>query len=181
MKNVFKRVMLFVAVVATACTMSAQVYIGGSIGYNSTDLGDLGDKVSTFSIAPEVGFGLNENWTLGVSLKYEDTDVNDLSTFGIEPYARYTFKKWNKVSLFGEGYLAYEHYNYGDEDFKANGFGLGVRPGLAIAITDKFSLVTKLGNLGFSSVKPDYDDAESLTEFDFNIDGAVSFGFYYTF
>ena len=60
-----KILMTLVAVAMMAVSANAQVYVGGSIGIGSVKNGN-GDTETTYKFLPEVGFALNNNWSLGV-------------------------------------------------------------------------------------------------------------------
>ena len=94
-----KILMTLVAVAMMAVSANAQVYVGGSIGIGSVKNGN-GDTETTYKFLPEVGFALNNNWSLGVvagvskggcdfSGPYFNQDT-ELEAVTINPYARYT-------------------------------------------------------------------------------------------
>ena len=56
-----------VALVAMmAMTANAQVYVGGTVGFKS--LSCDGTSATSFTINPELGYNLNENWAIGLSV-----------------------------------------------------------------------------------------------------------------
>ena len=66
-----------------------QVYVGGS--FNLTH--DKNADVTNFSIAPEVGYNLNENWAIAAEIGYTHfkSDENKANAFNFAPYARFSF------------------------------------------------------------------------------------------
>lgn len=58
---------LFVAVCA-----SAQVYIGGGVGFANTSYDH--DSKFSWKIAPEIGFQLDKKWDAGISLGYSGVE-----------------------------------------------------------------------------------------------------------
>lgn len=108
-------------------------------------------SASNFSLSPEVGYELNENLSIGAALsfstsgmKIKDTDYkeNDFS-WGIAPYARYTFLRNGIFSCFVDGGLSL----VGGKDRDLS-FGIYAEPGVALEVTENISIISHLGNLG---------------------------------
>lgn len=187
-----KKIMMTLAAIAVAATMNAQVYVGGTLGFKS--MSQDGTSASSFSINPEIGYNLDENWAVGISVGYSTSNIalnNDGSfagkldknqnTFSIAPYARYTFVKLDKVNFFCDGVVNY--ISTGNSDSKVNAFGIGVQPGVAVNLNDNVSFVAKLGEIGYSSAKGDWDGAKAVNVFDFSLSSlaALNFGLYFNF
>lgn len=166
-----------------AVTASAQVYLGGSLGYAHKTIemtdedGDKFDvKSDMFTIAPEIGYNLSEQWAVGAAIEY--TWLKDAyNQFGIKPYARYTYFRTdnNLVSLFVDGgfNLGIQKPKGGDSECT---WGIGFEPGISLNLTEKFSLVAHVGFLGYRDLK-----AAGKT-YGLSLDGNdLSFGFYYNF
>ena len=91
-----KRFLLMLVVAFTAMAASAQIYVGGELGFWHDD-----DAVpeNVFTLAPGVGYELNENWAVGGNLMLSfQKDVKNV--YGIEPYARWSYFKNGMVRLF---------------------------------------------------------------------------------
>ena len=205
-----KKVMLMVAFMVAAVAASAQVYIGGSLGVSSNKDyyadGDVEpDATVNFHFTPEIGYNLDENWAVGLGLTFDftknpvDEDGDkvrgiDPKYFGFEiaPYARWTFARWNKVSLFLEGGLAYgfDKMKWDEEvgnktvteENKKSYFKIGVKPGLRVDLTDHFAVMTRLGWLGYVCTMPDGDNMNNGQSFGFDLDGEnISLGVIYSF
>ena len=93
-----------IAAAFVAVSMSAQVYVGGSVNISAVssqkNAGDLSETV--FKLLPEIGVNLNDEWALGTVIGYESNKVDRIdgrseSAFTFNPYARYTFWKPGKV------------------------------------------------------------------------------------
>jgi hypothetical protein len=179
-----KKILMTLAAVCFAATMNAQVYVGGSLSINSWNAQkNAGDRSeTTFKIMPEIGYNINENWAIGTVIGYESnkwTGVQNLSesAFTISPYARYTFAKLGKVNFFVDGGFGYTTAK--DADW--NEFAVGVKPGLAVALSDKVSFVSHIGFLGYDVFNPDGDD-NNISKFGLNLDSSnLSFGLYFNF
>ena len=84
-----KKTLLAAVMAVFAMTASAQIYVGGQIGFTSSSVKVYSDGDSksgtSFKILPEVGYKLNENWAVGLQVGYSQGitsfgtfDVNDL-------------------------------------------------------------------------------------------------------
>ncbi len=168
-----------VALVATTMVASAQVYVGGGIGFSSADDGN--ESSTEFKILPEVGYQLDDNWAIGLQLGYVSAQDGDVTTVSLAPYARYTFCKWDRVSLFADGQFSFAQTDV-DGGNKVNAWSIGVMPGLKFDITDKLSMVTKVGWLGYASAKEDVDGAKAVTDLGLDLDGSnLQFSLFYNF
>ena len=175
-----KKIFMTLAAVCVAATMNAQGYIGGGIGLQSSS--HDGNTTTAIKLMPEIGYNLNDSWALGIALGYSEVKNDDDKDkiFTVNPYARYTFAKFDKVNLFVDGGLDYTHSDYAGA--KANAFSVGLKPGVAVNLNDKLSFVAHAGFLGWTTSKPDVDGAKSTNTFGFDLDGSdLSFGFYYNF
>ena len=171
--------------------MNAQVYVGGTLGFQSVSYD--GNSATAFTIHPEIGYNLDDNWAVGIELGYSTSNIaydngvfdgkldKSVNTFAISPYARYTFVKLDKVNFFCDGIVSYANTDTGNS--KVNTFGIGFQPGVAVNLNDNVSFVAKLGQIGYSSAKADYEGAKAVNEFDFNLNSlaALNFGLYFNF
>ena len=166
--------------VAMATTMNAQWYVGGTVGYNYTKDKNTDVKSNTFVITPELGYNLNEKWAVGMKIGYAYNKVDDAKSneFVVNPYARYTFVKLDKVNFFVDGGFEYNYVKV--EDDSANGFGISFKPGVAVNLNEKISFVAHVGNFGWASAKA--KNAKSVQSVDLGLNlTSVDFGLYYNF
>lgn len=193
-----KKFLMMVALAVTTLSANAQVYIGGGVSFHSTkpqsyEGVDVDTKTSV-AILPEIGYKLEDNLSIGIGLGYSHTKngYTKYDAFSIEPYIRYTFAKWNNVSFFGEGGFGYEHTKNAVEkengntkvetSTKENTWYIGVRPGIAVDITDNFTFLTKIGWLGYQSSKLDVDKAKASSDFGLDLSGEnIQFSLVYNF
>ncbi|MDU3579831.1 outer membrane beta-barrel protein [Bacteroides caccae] len=145
-----KIIILSLCLAAFAVSVKAQVYLGGSFGI--THDGDM--DATSFTLAPEVGYKLNDTWHFGLEIgyshsskdkKYGDLDVN---AFHFAPYARWNYFQNGILHLFLEGGIGISTYKVEDHD-NNNGFEIGVKPGIALDVTKHLSFTTKLGFWGY--------------------------------
>lgn len=171
-----KKIVLFLFVAMATLSVSAQdIYMGGAVSLWHNDDAD----VTSFKLAPEVGYNLSEKWALGVTLEFahgailEEAKVN---RFAIAPYARYSFYENKIVRLFVDGGFGFSTIKPKHQD-AVNGFEIGVKPGIAIKLNQHFSLIAKCGFLGYQD---DYSEYGSAFGFKFGSED-LSFGFHYEF
>lgn len=167
-----KKVFLTAIFAVFAMVASAQLYVGGGLGYAKSDFN--GVKQTEWSIRPEVGYTLNDNWAFGVALGYTDVE-DDHSSFSVEPYARWTFLRAGALSVFTDGAVEIARYKP-EVGESSTGWGIAVKPGVAYAINENFSVVAHVGALGYW----DYDN--DCTEYGVSFDSTdLSFSLYYSF
>lgn len=178
-----KKIMMTLAALAVAATMNAQVYVGGGVGFSTAS--NDGNSTTSFKIIPEIGYNLDENLAVGISFGYaqNETKLNGVKTtnkeFEISPYLRYTFLKLDRVNVFFDGGLTYNHQD--NAGTKINSFGIGIKPGVAVNLNEKLSFVAHVGFLGYENDKVKGDD-KSANTFGLDLSGNnLSFGVYYNF
>lgn len=182
---IMKKILLMAAFAVATLTANAQVWVGGSLGFNSVTPKD-GDAATTISFAPTVGYNLSDNLAiaieLGVVSENKFATGNGASKFGmtVAPFARYTFFKSGIASLFIDGGFGLNTYKYDISGSDSQtGWHVGVRPGLAISLSEKCSIVATMGYLGYQ--KGNKANGE-YNRFALNANGnGLNFGFYYTF
>jgi hypothetical protein len=172
-----KKIFAFALVAMMTLAANAQVFVGGSLGYQSSKPTKGAESVNTFKFAPEVGYNLDENWTIGLALDYTSTDnsVTTNSSFGVSIYGRYNYFKTGIATLFVEANTGIEAYNHDG----GNVFHIGVLPGVSFAVTDKLSLVAKTGVLGYKKYS---SEAGGGSSFGVGVDNTdLSLGLFYNF
>ncbi|RGV38627.1 outer membrane beta-barrel protein [Bacteroides clarus] len=165
-------ILLFVAMAALSA--KAQVYVGGTVSLWHNDDVDA----TTFTLDPEVGYNLNEKWAVGgiLTFSHSKLDEGKYNAFGLAPYARYSYYENKVVRLFIDGGLGFSTQKVKGAD-AVNGFEIGFKPGIAIKLNDKFSVLAKCGFLGY---RDDYMNAGSGYGFNLKSED-LSFGFHYEF
>ena len=169
-------------VIAIAVSASAQVYVGGNVGISRVK-SDGADAETQYSLLPEIGYNINNYWAVGAEFgwtKGSTTDfyTNNIHTFEIAPYARYTFFHSKLINAFLDGAISYGHVN-GTADV----YSIGVKPGIIVNLTRKLSFVAHVGFLGYKKI--DYKDnikAADTNIWGLNLDGNnIQFGIFYNF
>lgn len=193
MKKIFTIAAVAVATLFGTVNANAEgLYVGGAIGYwhDSKDASVSDMPTNAFTIMPEVGYNINSKWAIGTQIGYDfkhicNTDA-DSNIFRFNPYARYTFFRTNNnlVQLFLDGTagigLGWGDDWYGDHTLVT--WQVGVKPGIAVNLTKKFSVVAHVGMLGYEGANNaakrfGYKDQGGLL-----IDNTkLDFGFYFNF
>ena len=140
-----KKVLLIAAMALMAFTAKAQFYVGGAIGL------DAAGGNTAVTILPEVGYNLNENMSVGAVIGWDNVGWYN-SRITLSPYFRYSFLDLGPVKLFADGVL-----DFGVEfDTDINGdpantvvWGIGIRPGIAIPVSENLSFVGHIARLGY--------------------------------
>lgn len=124
-----KKILLSMALMAFIGSANAQLWFGGSVGYNSNSTTTVikpkgGDETkskpvsSSFSFSPKVGFQLGDAFEVGAMLtmgtKKSFADKEDdkdnwmkTTTWALAPFARYSFATFGKFSLKAVGELSF--------------------------------------------------------------------------
>lgn len=176
---------LVIAIVAMSA--SAQTYIGGGLGFTTTDQEGHDKNLTQFTLAPEVGYNLSDKWAIGLSLEYqyakEETSTNGI---GVAPYARYTVAKIGNFSFYVDGEFTFLSVKAEDEDAQ-NGWSLGLKPGVRFDVNDKIFMTASVGFLGYA----DTNDINGKKTFGVGLNGSgynyfggtagLKLGIYYNF
>lgn len=179
------------------------VFLSGSAGFSSKTFGD--EKENTFNFSPRVGFFVSNNIAIGIALGFEGTKTEEFngpsfdeittSDFSIGAFGRYYFTPASKFSVFGElgfnvvsGKIEFDS-TIGNttvsSEFKANGFNIGLAPGVSYFISDSWALEAKWGMLSYNTTEPDAPagfTSESTDTFSLGLDlDDLSLGLVYKF
>lgn len=132
-----KKLFIALVFVATGLVANAQLFIGGNIGFSSsngseeyiTTIGneseteiDYFDRVSDFVIAPTIGFMTSDAIGFGATIgfakgtikhctdpaKVEFNNKESISAFTIAPFFRYVFGDFGKIKLYADAKLPLE-------------------------------------------------------------------------
>ena len=174
-----KKFVLSLLVALMGVTASAQVYVGGGVGFWR----DADANTTDFTIAPEVGYNLDANWDLGIQFGYgyaynKGAKGNALE---VNPYARYTFAKFGAVSLFLDGTFGINTYKVKNASDSMTGWQVGIKPGIRVNLAKNVDFVAHCGFLGYRDADDDYS-AFGENGFGFNLNGNnLTFGINYRF
>jgi hypothetical protein len=162
-----KKVLIILALSLMALTAKAQVYVGGGISFQGTAAN--GQSSAVFTIAPEVGYNLDDNMAVGLSIGMGFAD--GITVFSLDPYFRYYFLDWGPLRFFADGNFNFTNTSVKNvENGSHSTWGLGVKPGIAVPVNEKWSIVGHVASLGY------YDGT-----FGFNLNSMAGIGVYYEF
>lgn len=123
-----KKILLSMAMLAFIGSANAQLWFGGSVGFNSNSDKDVikagGQEIksksvaNSFSLSPKVGFQISDDLAVGARLTFtsaktfpdkEDNANNwtKSSTVSFAPFARYTFASFGKFALKGVAEMSF--------------------------------------------------------------------------
>ena len=171
-----KKILMTIAAAFVATAMSAQMYVGGTIGYdkNTSKTTTLETTQNDFTINPEFGFALDDKLGVGIELSYVSSTTEEKwigvgsdpvatrlkpnsTTFSLRPYARYQMFQVGKFNLFVDGGVDFAISKRKEVGIDAAGkvydnkagldLGLFLQPGIAFNVNDKWSIVAKLRNM----------------------------------
>lgn len=191
-----KKIVAVAMFLAVAMMANAQIYVGGSLGFESSKADKEADNLITWSVMPEIGFALNDAISFGLQGGFSSQELEEdekAKSFVIAPYVRYTFAKSGLVRFFidagvtvtsinisnGYYYITGDYYDYYTGEVKGTNIGFGIRPGVRIAASDHVSLVAQLGYFGYSANSDDLGGGSSIGLGIDNTD--ISFGVFYSF
>ena len=205
-----KKIFMIAVMAVAAVSANAQWYVGGAFGLDFTKASKDADAQTTLSIAPEVGYNINDKWAVGAQVGfamannlaeekitytyYEGmaiptgiTQSNDGTgtAFFIAPYARYTFAKSGIVSFFVDGGVGFATANYDidnpNEKYSESGSIFNI--GLRPGIAIKASdKVSLVATTGYFGYMKKSDELGGGSKFGLNVNGnALQLGFYYNF
>ena len=179
-----KKIILAALVAIVSVSANAQFWAGGSVGFNTSKTtidGNELDKTNSFTLAPEVGYKLNDKWDVAVALEYSHESgkgIDSQNGFAINPYARYTFAQCGDFSFFADGGFSYGFVHTSGVEDNINAWEIAIKPGISYALSEKVSLVAHVGNLGWSFAKT--GDVK-VNKFDIEVTNAITFGAYVSF
>ncbi|MDY4160970.1 MAG: outer membrane beta-barrel protein [Prevotella sp.] len=85
-----KKTLLAAVMAVFAMTASAQIYVGGQIGFSTSSVnadteGSSSISGTSFKILPEVGYKLNDKWAVGIQVGYSQ-GISAFGTFDVNDF-----------------------------------------------------------------------------------------------
>lgn len=190
-KNIMKKVFaIAVATIITATSFAQKggIFAYGNLGFSSST--DAAKNKSSYTvIAPGVGYNLDKNWAVGVSLGLSSSSVkNDAGTelskgnnFQAGAFARYTKSLSNIFSVYGQldAMMGQNKTGVGVET-KTNSFSVGVTPAVQVNVNKHWAMNLSFGGLMYNSSKIE-NAANSSSNFIFNFGSNSTIGIQYNF
>lgn len=174
-----KKIFLTLALAAASLAASAQVYVGGEVGFwRNADA-----NTTSFTLAPQVGYTLSEKWDLGIGIGFAHNYNKGRKTnaFNVDPYARLHFLKFGPVSIFTDMGFGVGVYKQKDADDSEVAWQIGLQPGVRVSLAKNIDFVAHVGFLGYREADSHYALYGS-EGFGFQLSGNdLSFGINYRF
>lgn len=157
-----KKIVIVLALLAFSLSASAQFYVGGGLGLSYSSAAET----VVFKAVPEFGYSF-KNMSVGMQVGIGATQ--DVTQFEVTPYFRYGFAQLGPVTFFGEAFASFGTIE------EVSLFAFGLRPGFSVDMGRNLSLVSRFGQVSYSSVGESND-------FVFSVDmTSTSLGFIYSF
>lgn len=163
------------------------------LDFSSTKAKATGSEAQTsWSLSTELGYFIQDNLALGIRLNLGGTSQGDnsSSTLGGGLYARKFWDVSDNFNIFVGANLGYDgstnKSKVGTTTFesKSNTLGVFLDLGMTYQVSEKWTIIGRLGTLGFNSTSdPDNDQAGS-SSFGLNVNtlgNPFSVGMYYSF
>lgn len=178
---------MLLAVALAVPAMAEGMWIGGSASYYNTNVKDTSTRTS-WEIAPEFGFNVNENWDLGVQVAYGKgqneavvigdfvSPKDDVESIGVAPFARYKLMEVGSFNVYAKGSIFYKNSKLKDADVKVDSYGITIVPVVEYMINDSWSIsaILNFAELGYTHAKADVTGDPEADEFGFNVnDGNI--------
>lgn len=194
-----KKFFMTAALAVAALAANAQVYVGGE--FNLWRNTEHSANTTNFKVAPEIGYILDDDSEIGVAVGYNHiyngnhNGSTKNNSFSIAPYYRYNFLKLKNVNLFVEagfgvatGKVKTTVKGAGQEvsveSDAANSYEFGLKPGVAVNLSNKVSFVAKAGFFGYRTTNDAAGHANVFGENGFGVglnSNDLSFGLVYKF
>lgn len=182
----------FILMITGMVSAQAQVFVGGNVGLWCDNSGE--HNRTTWTIAPEIGYKLNKQWAIGAEIGFsgghlEDYKGDNAFAFNFAPYARYGFYSAGMVDFFLDMTLGVAHGNTSGDGMytdatgwnnKEAAFYIGFRPGIQVNLNKNWSVISKIGFLGYSA-NDHHVFGAYRPGFGFSFSNALSLGLYYNF
>ncbi len=167
------------------------VFISGSVNFNSTSISDVEGSDTNFTLSPSVGYFLSDNIAIELGLAFGSSELEGTfgdstsSTFGVTLGADYYFTPANKFSFVvgaGVSYITQGSEVASVDQPDVNTFVIAAAPGVNYFVSESFALRASVGALSYATTKQDVDGANSFNRFGFNLDlSSVNIGLTYKF
>ena len=183
---------LLFAVALAVPALAENMWIGGSIGYHNDSPKD-GDSVSSYYIAPEFGYSLDEKMDIGIDIAYGYDEAgttkffsgtDKVTSLGIAPFIRYKMFEIGDFAFLAKGSIFYESDKFDAADTSITSYGLRIVPVVTYSINETWSIGATLdfAKIAFEKEKWDDGDAENTSfGFDANNGDLFSVNFSYHF
>lgn len=169
MKKLFFTLAIALGTLTVANAQEAgKMWVGGTVGIWSSKIKG-GDSQLSYKVLPELGYTLTDNIGVGISIGAGHTHAGDTDTqkfegttsaegaknfYRVNPFLRYTFLKGDLGSLFVDAGVSYQwEKGVAKSSGHSHTWQAGIKPGVALNVSDKISLLGKFGFIGYEATK----------------------------
>lgn len=171
--------LLFLLLIICSCVsiLNAQkksILVTGS-AYFSQHRYESGSKIINWVINPGIGYGISNDFTLGVNLGYGQTTQSynpQSSSFSIRPFLRYTRPLSSIFSFYGEVESGLRHYT-GSNVRDQTEFLFSITPAIEMNLKNNFALNFSLGGLNYTRGKTPGSSNYSIVGFNFGSGASI--------
>lgn len=174
-----RKILLLLTLMLFSTASYAQVYFGGSLGFWRDSKIDH----TSYKVLPEAGYVMNQKWAVGAvfGYKYTKSEAEEYNTIVFTPYLRYFFMQSGIVKCFVDGAVDLAGTSDADDDHSSTAWGVGLKPGISISLSQRLSIVAHLGYLGYRHAG-NYPAEAFGNGFGVDLSGeSLTFGLYYSF
>lgn len=180
MKKILLSVALLGGVIFTtqAQTDRGQLIIGGNVQYSTSKTDADNAKAShNFSVVPNVGFFVEDNFAIGTGIGYQSSKSAISGEFGkkeafvIEPFGRYYVPLAEKFKFFGQLSVPMEFGNtkatdadlkVGDKTGSSTSIGVALSPGFAYFPSKKIGIELSLNGASYKNYRLEDADGNKI-------------------
>ncbi|MBP5488293.1 MAG: hypothetical protein J6X77_01855 [Bacteroidales bacterium] len=167
-----KKLLLAAAAALMSFTLSAQIFVGGSVVLNSNSTANnmtnpaTTTKISAFTLSPNAGLILSDDLLVGARLNLmigNSPAINQTDFgFGLNPYARYRLLEIGPFAILAEGGINFNTVttkvittNVGHQKDTDTSFGLYAEPVITYPLDDHITLEAALNvaRVAFTTTK----------------------------
>lgn len=182
-------ILLFALSMVSNAQEKGKVILGGAISLQSADYESryyTESTINKFTFEPEIGYQVNENFSLGLTIAYESTATTGSASgsgkaIGFIPYLRYTNAITGQLKYYVEP-SAGQVFDVEDEsENPTDNFLAGLDVGLQYFLTPKISCEISLAQFAYQYVF-DGDTNEQLNQYGLSINiinPQLGFKFYF--
>ena len=181
------------AVAVNAQTDKGNLMLGGNAAYDHAKVVDVDGNTQKYTIMPQVGFFVQDNFALGLGVGYSGTtekspmDIKStVGEFAVSPFAR-LYKGEGPVKFFGQLSVP---MGWGTSKVDGNKtgtterYGAAVSPGIAYFPTNRLGIELSVKGLYYehASIKPEVGPDTKVNEFGLNANSllpTVGVNFYF--
>lgn len=183
----------FAAVVNAQSTDKGTVILGGNVSYDFSKVVDVDGNNQSYSILPNIGFFVQDNFALGLGVGYAGSTAKnaaDIKTvageFTVSPFAR-LYRGDGNVKFFGQLSVPMgwgTNKVDGDKVRSTERYGAAISPGVAYFPTSKLGIELSVRGLyyEYNSMTPEGGSKTGINEFGLNANSfmpSIGVNFYF--